>query len=96
MQDPPTEKKFSISDFRLTHPERVLWEDQGITKQGLAEFYAGIADWILPHVTDRVLSLVRCPSGTSDKCFYAKHAWDGADKSLKTCGCGRGKAHGCH
>jgi bifunctional non-homologous end joining protein LigD len=85
------QKEVSISDFRLTHPERVLWEDKGITKQGLAEFYAGIADWILPHVTDRVLSLVRCPSGTSDKCFYAKHAWDGADKSLKLVDVGEGK-----
>ena len=80
---PPARDEISISEFRLTHPERVLWEDQGITKQGLAEFYASIADWILPHVTGRVLSLVRCPSGTSDKCFYAKHAWEGADKSLK-------------
>ncbi len=88
---PPRQKVVSISDFRLTHPERVLWEDQGITKQGLAEFYADIADWILPHVTGRVLSLVRCPSGTNDKCFYAKHAWEGADKSLKLVDVGEGK-----
>jgi bifunctional non-homologous end joining protein LigD len=80
-----------ISDFRLTHPERVLWDEQGITKQGLAEFYADIAEWILPHITGRVLSLVRCPSGTSDKCFYAKHAWDGADVSLKLVDVGEGK-----
>jgi bifunctional non-homologous end joining protein LigD len=67
----------SIADFRLTHPERLLWEAEGITKQGLAEFYADIADWILPHVTDRVLSLVRCPSGVRKPCFYAKHEWRG-------------------
>ena len=84
-------KDVSISEFRLTHPERVLWEDEGVTKEGLAEFYASIADWILPHVTNRVLSLVKCPSGTAEKCFYAKHAWKGADKSLKLVDVGDGE-----
>ena len=56
----------------------------GITKQGLAEFYAEIADWILPHVTGRALSLLRCPSGTGAKCFFAKHPWQGLDEA-----CGR-------
>jgi bifunctional non-homologous end joining protein LigD len=62
---------------RLTHPERILWPEPGVTKEGLAEFYAEIADWILPHIAGRVLSLVRCPSGVSEKCFFAKHAWHG-------------------
>jgi bifunctional non-homologous end joining protein LigD len=57
----------------LTHPERILWEEAGITKQGLADFYADIVDWILPHIAGRPLSLVRCPSGTGAKCFFAKH-----------------------
>ena len=48
---------------RLTHPERILWPEPGVTKEGLAEFYTDIADWILPHIAGRVLSLVRCPSG---------------------------------
>jgi bifunctional non-homologous end joining protein LigD len=69
--------------FALTHPERILWEEQGITKQGLAEFYSAIASWILPHVTNRVLSLVRCPSGMGPDCFYAKHAWGGLSPSIR-------------
>jgi bifunctional non-homologous end joining protein LigD len=68
---------------RLTHPERILWPEQGVTKAGLAEFYADIADWILPHLSGRVLSLVRCPSGLSEKCFFAKHAWQGLGKAVK-------------
>jgi bifunctional non-homologous end joining protein LigD len=63
--------------IKLTHPERILWAEPGITKQGLADFYTDIADWILPHVAGRVLSLLRCPSGTSAKCFFAKHPWAG-------------------
>jgi bifunctional non-homologous end joining protein LigD len=68
---------------RLTHPERILWNEAGITKQGLAEFYADIADWILPHVAGRPLSLLRCPSGTGAQCFFAKHPWQGLDKRVR-------------
>ncbi len=68
---------------RLTHPERILWPEPGVTKEGLAEFYAEIADWILPHMSGRVLSLLRCPSGVSDKCFFAKHAWHGLSNAVR-------------
>ena len=61
----------------FTHPERILWPESGITKQGLADYYDDIADRILPHVAGRVLSLLRCPSGTGEKCFFAKHPWSG-------------------
>jgi bifunctional non-homologous end joining protein LigD len=82
-QDQPNRRvKTATSDVELTHPDRILWPEDGITKQGLAEFYTDIAEWILPHVTGRVLSLVRCPGGVGKSCFYAKHIWDGADKSL--------------
>ncbi len=67
----------------FTHPERVLWEDAGVTKQQLGDFYTRIADWVLPHVTGRVLSLLRCPQGAGEKCFFAKHAWMGIDDSVQ-------------
>jgi bifunctional non-homologous end joining protein LigD len=69
-------------DFALTHPDRVLWDDLGLTKQGLADFYIEIADWILPHVANRPLSLVRCPAGYRKECFFQKHAWAGLDSGL--------------
>jgi bifunctional non-homologous end joining protein LigD len=67
----------------LTHPERILWPESGITKQGLADYYAGIADWILPHIAGRVLSLLRCPSGTNEQCFFAKHPFAGLSKAVR-------------
>ena len=67
----------------LTHPDRLLWPEEGITKQGLADFYTEIAAWILPHLVDRPLSLLRCPGGIADKCFFAKHAWPGLDTLIK-------------
>ena len=61
----------------LTHPDRVLWPDVGVTKQGLAEFYIEIWPTIAPNVIDRPLALVRCPGGVEEGCFFQKHAWAG-------------------
>jgi len=69
--------------FRFTHPDRVLWPDAGITKQELGDYYSAVERWIVPHVGGRVLSLVRCPGGTGEKCFYAKHSWMGLDKAIR-------------
>jgi bifunctional non-homologous end joining protein LigD len=79
----PRAKSKNLAAAKLTHPERILWPEPGITKQGLAEFYADIADHILPHIAGRVLSLLRCPSGTSEKCFFAKHPWAGLGESAE-------------
>jgi bifunctional non-homologous end joining protein LigD len=68
--------------FTFSHPERILWPDAGITKQQLGDYYAAIAEWIIPHVGGRVLSLLRCPGGTAEKCFFAKHAWMGLDNAI--------------
>ena len=67
---------------RLTHPDRVLWPDVGITKQGLAEFYAEIWPWISPWIVDRPLALLRCPGGMAEACFFQKHAWNGIPDSI--------------
>jgi bifunctional non-homologous end joining protein LigD len=66
---------------KLTNPSRLLWPEQGIAKQGLADFYTEIADWILPHIVGRPLSLVRCPDGVDKQCFFQKHRWAGLGKA---------------
>ena len=71
-----------LEQAHLTHPDRILWEDEGITKLGLAEFYTEIADWILPQIVNRPLSLLRCPGGSQKECFFQKHAWAGLDEDL--------------
>ncbi|HZS65011.1 MAG TPA: non-homologous end-joining DNA ligase [Xanthobacteraceae bacterium] len=67
-------------DFHLTHPDRVYWQDAGITKLDLAEYYVRVWDWMAPHVVGRVLALVRCPEGAAAECFFQKHAHAGIDK----------------
>jgi bifunctional non-homologous end joining protein LigD len=66
----------------LTHPDRVLWPTIGVTKQGLAEFYAEIWPWIGPHIAGRPLALVRCPGGVDETCFFQKHAWAGISEHV--------------
>jgi bifunctional non-homologous end joining protein LigD len=62
-----------VEGVAITNPERIVDPDTGFTKLGLAEFYAGIQDWILPYMANRLLSLVRCPEGQAGECFYQKH-----------------------
>jgi bifunctional non-homologous end joining protein LigD len=58
----------------LTHPDRVYWRDAGVTKEQLAKYYKKIWKRMRPHVTGRVLALVRCPEGAEGQCFFQKHA----------------------
>jgi bifunctional non-homologous end joining protein LigD len=63
----------ALSRITLTHPERVLDPDSGLTKRGLADYLALVADLMLPHIVERPISFVRCPGGTGKACFYQKH-----------------------
>jgi bifunctional non-homologous end joining protein LigD len=62
-----------VAGVTITHPERVLYPEQGLTKRALAEYYRDIADWILPGLIERPLSLLRCPQGRAKQCFFQKH-----------------------
>jgi len=58
----------------LTHPNKVLVADAGLTKIALARYYEAIAPLMLPHLHGRPLMLLRCPDGSDKPCFYQKHA----------------------
>ncbi len=62
-----------LHGVRISHPDKVVDEESGLTKFALAEYYAGIAEWIVPHLADRPVSFVRCPEGTGHQCFYQRH-----------------------
>lgn len=54
----------------VTHPERVLWPDDGITKGDLASYYTGVADIVLAHVRGRPLVLKPYPRGINAPAYY--------------------------
>jgi bifunctional non-homologous end joining protein LigD len=72
-----SEQNAEVAGVRLTHPERVLYPEQGLTKLDLARYYQAVASRLLPHLRDRPLSLVRCPAGREGSCFYQKHLDEG-------------------
>jgi bifunctional non-homologous end joining protein LigD len=75
-----TASSLTVAGVRVTHPERVLFDELGLTKGALAEYYEAVADHLLPDLKGRPLSLVRCPQGPGEGCFFQKHidaAWSG-------------------
>jgi bifunctional non-homologous end joining protein LigD len=62
-----------VAGVRITHPDRVLFADLGLTKLALARYYESVSQWLLPELRERPLSLVRCPQGPGEGCFYQKN-----------------------
>ena len=60
----------------ISHPDKLLFPDDGITKGDLAAYYEEVARWMLPHVRDRPVSMQRFPDGISGKGFFHKDAPD--------------------
>jgi bifunctional non-homologous end joining protein LigD len=69
--------------IRISNPHRVIYPKQGITKVQLADYYDAVAEKMLPYVADHPLSLLRCPKGGGDECFFQKHASAGFPDALK-------------
>lgn len=64
----------TVAGIRISHPDRLIYPELGVSKIQLARYYEEIADWILPHVAGRPLTLVHCPAGLAAPCIYLKHA----------------------
>lgn len=62
------------TQVRITHPDRVIDPSSGTTKIQLAQYYAEVAPWILPHLAQRPVALVRAPDGITGELFFQKHA----------------------
>ena len=61
-----------IAGVTVTHPDKVWFPDDGITKGDVARFYGAIAPRILPWLRDRPMTAERCPDGMRGQCFYQK------------------------
>ena len=71
-------------EVTITHPERVLFPEDGITKGDLADYHRAVADVLVPHLRDRPLMLQRFPEGIGKAGFYQKEAGRGVPKWLRT------------
>lgn len=63
----------TMDDIAITHPERVVYPEDGLRKQDVADYYRRMARWLLPEIAGRPLSIIRCPQGAGRPCFFQKH-----------------------
>ena len=67
---------------RLTHPDHILYPGTALTKLDIARYYAAVAKWALPHLSHRLLTLVRSPA-VGRKTFYQKHIGPEAPDTIR-------------
>jgi bifunctional non-homologous end joining protein LigD len=64
----------TVAGIGISHSDRLIYPDLGITKIQLARYYEAVGPWMLPHVARRPLTLVHCPGGVAAPCNYLRHA----------------------
>jgi bifunctional non-homologous end joining protein LigD len=67
---------------RITHPERIVYPDVGITKGEIAAYYEKMAPLIIPHIENRPLSVIRAPDGIEGEQFFQRHPMKGMGKGI--------------
>jgi bifunctional non-homologous end joining protein LigD len=72
-----------MSEIAITHPEKVMFPDSGITKGELASYYGLVAPIMLPHLEGRPVTLERFHRGIGEKGFFQKNVGKGAPKWLE-------------
>jgi bifunctional non-homologous end joining protein LigD len=60
----------------ITHPDKLLFPDDGLTKADIADYYETVSEWMLPHIRNRPLSLMRFPDGIGGHGFFHKNVPD--------------------
>jgi bifunctional non-homologous end joining protein LigD len=80
---PIAQGRATIAGVSISHPDRIMFPDARLTKADVALFYERISEWMLPHVQGRPLTLVRCPQGLSEDCFFMKHSKVWAPAALR-------------
>ncbi|MCP9232907.1 DNA ligase D [Mesorhizobium sp. LMG 17147] len=73
-----------LATIWVTNPTRRLFGKTGPTKLDIAVYYALVGDFMLPHILGRPVSLVRCPTGRPQDCFFQRHAFTGMPSSVAT------------
>lgn len=83
LETPMETNSIIIEGIKITNPDKVIFNDPEITKGDVIRYYAKVSERMLPYVSHRILSIVRCPKGVSQSCFFKKHPGP-SDKGIVT------------
>ena len=72
----------TVGGIAISNPGRIMYPELGLTKLDLARYYEEVAAWMLPHISRRPLTLVRCPEGHGNECFFQRHAVAGFSEAI--------------
>jgi len=76
-------RRDAAEGVRLTHPDKLLWPDEKLSKQDLADYWARAGVHALPHIAGRPLALVRCPDGIKGEQFFQKKVSPGFPRQIE-------------
>jgi bifunctional non-homologous end joining protein LigD len=62
-----------VATVKISNPDRIVDPTTGVKKVELVRYYESVAEWILPHLSGRPVSLVRAPEGITGELFFQKH-----------------------
>ena len=68
----------------ISNPEKVLWPEEGYTRQDLANYYLEVFPAVSSFLADRLLALERCPDGMAGQCFYQREKPSGMPPETPT------------
>ncbi|PYR29010.1 MAG: hypothetical protein DMF92_12810, partial [Acidobacteria bacterium] len=72
-------------EVRLTNLRKIFWPELGLTKGDLLQYYATMADVLLPHIRARAMVMKRYPNGASGPFFFMKRAPVPRPPWIETC-----------
>jgi len=72
-------------EVRLTNLRKVFWPSLGLTKRDLLQYYADVADLLLPHLRERAMVMKRYPNGAAGPFFFMKRAPTPRPAWIETC-----------
>jgi bifunctional non-homologous end joining protein LigD len=74
----------SVAHTPITHPDKLWWPEEGITKLEAVQYYAEVAPRLLPWLNHRLLTVERCPDGIEGGCFFEKNFSKGLPDGVPT------------
>jgi bifunctional non-homologous end joining protein LigD len=77
-------QKYTVGGLIVSHPDKIWWPDEGITKLDIVRYYNDVEPRLRPWMKDRLLTAERCPDGMRGSCFYQKDFARGLPAGVST------------